>query len=120
VHPRQNRIDDLLLTQNANVGEECEFAAPAAVSYAPSRELFVFRARHGSHLDQSPPVFFVTALVDQEVAAVPGSGEWRGINEELVADYVEDAHLGLHGGLVCSSWFFPHRYSESGSPCPKM
>ncbi len=71
MQPRQNRIENLVLTQNANVSEKNEFAALVAVSHATSRELFVSRSWHGSLLDQLRPVFVVTAIMDQVVAVVP-------------------------------------------------
>jgi hypothetical protein len=98
VHPRQNLADKPLPAQDASVGEERVFAGLFVVGHTPARVFLIFGIRDVPAADELRPVLVVVAFVEQIVTVSSRLGDWRGVNEELVADEINDAHSG------CGPW----------------
>jgi len=93
IHPRQNRLDEALLPQDALVGEESELVGLRIVGHAPARVFLIFGIRNSVAAEELRPILVVVAFMNREVTETPCFGKWGGINRELFLDEVEDAHL---------------------------
>ena len=94
VHPRQNPADKALPAQDASVGEERVLAGLPVVGHAPARVFLIFDVRDIPGADELRPVLVVVAFVEQTVTVSSRLGDWRGVNEELVANEINDTHSG--------------------------
>jgi hypothetical protein len=94
VHPRQNLADKALPAQDASVGEKRGLAGLFVVGHAPARVFLIFGIRDVPAADELCPVVDVVAFVEQTVTVSSRLGDWRGVNEELVANEINDTHSG--------------------------
>jgi hypothetical protein len=94
VHPRQNLADKPLPAQDACVSEERVLAGLFVVGHTPTGVFLIFGIRDIHAADELRPVLAVVAFVEQTVTVSSRLGDWRGVNEELVADEINDTHSG--------------------------
>jgi hypothetical protein len=100
-HAPQDRVEDILLPENAAIREEPEFGGLEVVSDASTGVLSVVTFRRSSGPDELLPEEDVIAFMDSEIAETNSASEWRCVDEQVLGDQIHDADLG-RGRSLCA------------------